>query len=194
MALSPTIGFEAHAQQQIPCPTDLPSDPPFPPGTVWNGGQDDNGAYYLIAIPSNWNRSLWLLSHGGPSLNPPAPLTQASDLGPGLLLLEEGWAVAATSYHRRGWAVSSDATDTENLRQLFVNAFCPTSPTVTHGGSFGGPVTNKVAELFVTNYGGVLAVCGLMAGTLNATLDGEDGIGLSFAGSYSESQGCAGPA
>ncbi len=151
------------ALAQLPlsdCPTGLPE------GVSCFSGQDDNGAYYLIAIPSNWNRSLWLFSHGGPRLTPPAPLTQASDLGlAGPLLLEEGWALAASSYHRSGWAVSSDATDTENLRQLFVNAFGLTWPTVTSGGSFGGPVTNKVAELFGANYDGVFAGCGLMAGT-----------------------------
>lgn len=151
------------ALAQLPlsdCPTGLPE------GTSCFSGQDVNGAYYLIAIPSKWNRSLWLFSHGGPRLNPPAPLTQASDLGPttGPLLLKEGSAVAASSYHRSGWAVSSDATDTENLRQLFVVAFGPTWPTVTMGGSFGGPVTNKVAELFGANYDGVFAACGIVAG------------------------------
>ena len=39
----------AHAQTDTPCPTGLP------PETACYSGKDDNGAFYLIAKPKNWN-------------------------------------------------------------------------------------------------------------------------------------------
>src|SRR5216683_330495 len=81
----------ASVQAQSPCPPLLPGNP-----TCYSG-QDDNRAYYLIAIPEAYNGRLVLWNHGY-SLSPPAPLTQATDLGFPVVLLAEGFAVAASSY------------------------------------------------------------------------------------------------
>ena len=35
--------------------------------TCW-GGQDDNGAFYTIAVPEEWNGDLVVHAHGGPDL------------------------------------------------------------------------------------------------------------------------------
>jgi hypothetical protein len=39
----------AHAQTDTPCPTGLAAE------TACYSGKDDNGAFYLIAKPKNWN-------------------------------------------------------------------------------------------------------------------------------------------
>ena len=48
-------------------------------------GQDSAGAYYLIAMPHQWNGHLVLHAHGGPALGAPRPERSAADL--------ERWAI-----------------------------------------------------------------------------------------------------
>src|SRR5690349_10577926 len=67
-------------------------------------GQTASGAYYQIQVPDGWKPggSLVLFQHGlsfdGPTPNP--------DLGPlASLQLLEGYAVAASSYSQRAWAL-----------------------------------------------------------------------------------------
>ncbi len=147
--------------------------PGLPPGTTCHAGQDTNRAFFLIAVPANYNNVLVLWNHGY-NLAPPLPLI-ANDLGPGLLLLEQGFAVAASSYRPDpvglgGWAVADAAVDTENLRQQFISIFRQPDFTFVVGASLGGIVTAEIAELFGTdndgnlNYSGALPMCGPLAG------------------------------
>src|ERR1700732_2010585 len=55
------------AEQGHACPEGVPA------GTNCYSGQDQNGAYYWIAIPEHWNHVLMVHSHGGPSLKTPTP-------------------------------------------------------------------------------------------------------------------------
>lgn len=56
----------------------------------------EGGAFYLIAVPPNWNGDLVIWNHGF-TLDPPAPLTD-EDLGPLKdIQLAEGYAVAASA-------------------------------------------------------------------------------------------------
>src|SRR5215470_17267963 len=64
-----------------------------------------DGATFLIEVPSPWNGTLLLYSHGyvGPGSNNPAhdvgdPLTRAA-------LLANGFALAGSSYAHTGWAI-----------------------------------------------------------------------------------------
>lgn len=154
------------AQDPVSCPQGLPS------GASCFAGRDNNGAYYLIAIPKNWNNGLVLYDHGGPSLSPARPLTSAGSLGARQYeLLQEGFAIAATSYRTGGWTVGDGAADTENLRQIFVRQFGRPQPTIVHGISYGGIVSAMVPEFYgvgpdgTRNYDGALPLCGLVAGT-----------------------------
>jgi len=160
------IGASAQAQNQ--CPSDLP------PNATCYSGHDDNGAYYLIAFPQNYNGQLVLWNHGY-TLDPPAPLTQARDLGYPALLLAEGFAVAASSYRPDaiglgGWAVADAAVDTENLRLRFIEMFGTPDATYVVGASEGGIITAAIAERFgvaedgTLNYNGSLPMCGPLAG------------------------------
>ena len=101
-------------QAQDACPPGLPL------GTTCLPGRDTNGAFFLIAVPTGYNGRLVLWNHGY-SLPPPAPLT-AADLFPGApVVLQLGFAVAASSYRPDaiglgGWAAKDGAEDTEHLR------------------------------------------------------------------------------
>jgi hypothetical protein len=55
-----TFSFQAQAQTESSCPRKLPAGT-----TCWNG-QDENGAFYWIAKPANWNGMLIVHVHGGP--------------------------------------------------------------------------------------------------------------------------------
>lgn len=149
------------------CPPGIPS------GTTCVPGQDQHGAFFLIAIPANYNGQLVLWNHGY-TLSPPTKLA-AGDLGPGLGFLQFGFAAAASSYRPDavglgGWAVRDGAEDTENLRQRFVEMFGRPERTFVVGASEGGLITAEVAERFGRdedgnlNYDGALPLCGPLAG------------------------------
>ena len=161
------LAYAASAGAQTTCP------PGFPSGTTCYAGQEETGAYYLIAQPPDYNGQLILWNHGY-TLSSPAPLG-AGDLGPPFLLLFQGFAAAASSYRPDalglgGWAVADAAADTESVRQRFVKIFGPPSETYVVGASEGGLVTAKVAEVYGTgsdgtlNYNGSMPMCGPLAG------------------------------
>ncbi len=107
------LGTSAGARAQCPMPP--PPAPSVPPGTNCVAGVDTHGAFFLIAVPANYNGRLVLWDHGY-TLAPPAPLMPA-DLGVGLLALSQGFAAAASSFRPdaiglSGWQVRDAAEDT----------------------------------------------------------------------------------
>lgn len=141
-----------------------------PPGLVGKAtcytGQDTNGAYYTIAVPKRWNRSLVVHAHGGPAASYD-PSTSTEDLAEWSVMVREGYAWAGSSYRRGGYGVRMAAADTENVRRLFVDRFGRPDRTYLHGQSFGGNVAAKVAETYGRQrgaYDGVLLTSGLLAG------------------------------
>ncbi len=132
-------------------------------------GQDDNGAYYAIAIPDDWNGSLVVHAHGGPDLGEGSdPARSPEDLERWAVMVQEGYAWAGSAYRRGGYGAQMAAQDTENLRRLFVGTWGEPSQTLLHGQSWGGNVAAKVAETFANDagrpYDGVLLTNGVLAG------------------------------
>ncbi len=149
------------------CPAGLPS------GTTCVAGVDTHGAFFLIAVPANYNGRLVLWDHGY-TLTPPAPLG-AADLGVGLLALPQGFAAAASSFRPdaiglSGWQVRDAAEDTENLRQRFLQLVGRPQKTYIVGASEGGLIVAETIERFARdgerrlNYDGALPLCGPVAG------------------------------
>jgi hypothetical protein len=137
----------AQAQSEAACPRKLPVD-----ARCWCG-QDENGAYYWIAKPANWNGSLIVHVHGGPRTPAPRPESPVVDLERWAIMVAEGYAWAGSSFRRGGYGVTMAAQDSENVRRIFVRAFGPPRRTILHGQSWGGGVAAKAIELF----GGVTA-------------------------------------
>lgn len=134
------------------------------------------GAYFTISVPSNWKGTLVLYSHGyvfagQPLLNPAPdagdPLTEAA-------LLQEGYALAGSSYSQNGWAIQQAFHDQITLLDYF-NATCGhPSSTIAWGHSLGGIITAGLVQLYPDRFVAALPMCGVVAGgigTWNQALD-----------------------
>ena len=108
-------------------------------------GTTPGGAYYRIAVPDTWKNgdSLILFQHGL-TFEPPGP---NPDLGPiADLQLSEGYALAASSYRQRSWALFTAADDNAELLAVFKQQVGTPGAIIPYGASLGGLVALKLAE------------------------------------------------
>lgn len=151
------------------------SCPGFLPGEVrcWSG-QAVTGAYYWIAVPQDWNGTLVVHAHGGPRTDAPQPDDELDDLERFSMTVKEGFAWAGSTYRRGGYGVRMAAEDTDDLRQIFWDAFGRPRRTLLHGQSWGGNVAAKAAELYARDaegavvWDGVVLTSGVLAGGTRA--------------------------
>ncbi len=136
-------------------------------------GQTAGGAYYKIVVPDGWQpaNGLVIWNHGF-DLGPIGPVT---DLGPLVdVQLAEGYAVAASSYSLKGWAVFETHLDNQQMIQAFQNEFGTPDHVLITGASLGGIVTARdVEEGLIPNIAGAMPICGAVAGSRlwNAAVD-----------------------
>ncbi|RKN21097.1 hypothetical protein D7147_09890 [Micromonospora musae] len=161
-----TVAPAAQADAPPPAVTECPAN--LTGKATCYTGQDTNGAYYAIAIPNRWNRSLVVHAHGGPDLGDTSdPQRSVEDLDRWAVMVDEGYAWAGSSYRRGGYGTRMAATDTENLRRLFVTEFGKPKRTYVHGQSWGGDVAAKVVETYAGArgpYDGALLTSGVLGG------------------------------
>ena len=128
-------------------------------------GTTASGAYYRIAVPDTWKSgdSLVLFQHG---------LTfETSDPTPSLgpiahLQLSEGYAIAASSYSQRTWALFTAPDDNAQLLAVFKQQVGTPGAIIPYGGSLGGLIALKLAEdLRFAPVPGVYAACPPAAGS-----------------------------
>jgi pimeloyl-ACP methyl ester carboxylesterase len=128
-------------------------------------GQDDNGAWYAIAVPHDWNGDLVVLAHGGPDLDDYSdPGRSVEDLQRWSVMLREGYAWVGSTYRRGGYGTRMAVADTESARTIFEQAFGVPGRTFAHGHSWGGNVAAKLVEVHPRTYDGVLLTNGVLAG------------------------------
>src|SRR5947208_8242681 len=78
------------------------------------------GASYVIAVPSNWNGTLVLYSHGYVFPGQPNPAPTVALTGAfGAAFLQQGYALAGSSYSQPGWAVQQAFQDQIALLDFF---------------------------------------------------------------------------
>lgn len=161
--VAPDARAEA-APQSTACP------PPLAPIARCLSGQDSAGAYYLIALPQQWNGHLVLHAHGGPALGAPKRERSVEDLERWAIMVRAGYAWAGSTFRQGGVAVRAAAEDTERLRQIFVQHVARPQRTLLHGQSWGASVAAKGAEMFTATadgkrpYDAVLLTSGVLAG------------------------------
>jgi pimeloyl-ACP methyl ester carboxylesterase len=125
------------------------------------------GALYEISVPANWNGDLVLYAHGYslPQLPVEIPHNQDSYSGIRDLLLQQGFAVAVSSYSENGYAEAEGARQVHQLRGLFVSSFGRPSRAFLMGQSLGGLIAIDLAESHSHEYAGALIVSGVLGGT-----------------------------
>lgn len=154
--------------QRIDCPASTGR------GTRCVSGQDENGAWFVAAVPANWNRRLIVHSHGGPRTGTPEAGDELEDLDRFSVMVRHGYAWIGSTYRRGGYGVRMAAEDTDNSRKIFWSLYGRPDRTLLHGQSWGGNVAAKASELYAGNaedgwnYDGVLITNGIVSGGTRA--------------------------
>ena len=148
-----------------------------------------DGAKYAIKLPSKWNGTLLLYSHGyrfatpaPPDFGPVATNAQVSSTDPdgsgsdplSSKLLSEGYALAGSAYKSNGWAVADGVKAGEQLHDKFVQLVGKPQRTYVWGDSLGGLITELIAEQNPSWVDGSAPMCGALAGpnyNFDAALD-----------------------
>lgn len=131
-------------------------------------GQTASGAYFIAQVPDGWRAGdrLALVNHGYDI----EPIDNDPSLGPSSLrqrLLARGYAIAASSYSQRGWALFQTARDHRELVAAFAARFGAPGAILASGGSLGGLVAMQQAEQgdLGAPVVGIYAICAPLAGS-----------------------------
>jgi pimeloyl-ACP methyl ester carboxylesterase len=140
------------------CPAGVPQG-----ARCWRG-QDSATAHYLIVMPAQWSGVLVVHAHGGPSLGTPQASRADEDIKRWAITVREGHAWAGSVFRQGGFAVTTAAQDTEQVRQIFVAHVAKPRLTLLHGQSWGAMVATRAAELYPQSWQGILLTSGVVAG------------------------------
>jgi pimeloyl-ACP methyl ester carboxylesterase len=141
------------------------------------------GAAYKIEMPTTWNGTLLLWSHGyrtavsTPPANEPVDTTaeNAPNAATAQTLLSQGYALAGSAYATNGWAVQDGVKAGEDLQKFFGTSIGKPRRTYVWGASLGGLITQLLSEKHPDWVSGAAPECGAVAGTTE-NLDGALGI------------------
>jgi pimeloyl-ACP methyl ester carboxylesterase len=141
------------------------------------------GALYRVEVPSRWNGTLVLWSHGayGLELPPPTEIALMNHPATRSWLLDQGFALAASQYRvSQGWAVvEAGLRDQIRLLDWFTANVGRPRSTVSAGASVGGLIAVLLAERDPRRFAGVLSLCGAVGGTtghFNSALDANHAV------------------
>src|SRR5580700_6194575 len=140
------------------------------PGTL------PDGATFLIEVPSNWNGTLFLYSHGYVVPGASNPATDVGDPLTRLFMLGKGYALAGSSYATTGWAIQQAIPDQIAVLDAFNKLFHHPDRTIAWGHSLGGIITAGLIQKHPERFTAALPMCGVLSGgvaTWNTALDSE---------------------
>src|SRR5580704_3802120 len=146
----------------------------FASGTRTIDGTLRDGATYLIQVPANWNGTLVLYSHGYVTPGSPNPAMDVGDPLTGAWLLDNGYALAGSSYATTGWAVQQAIPDQLSTLNTFDRRVGSPVRTIAWGDSLGGMITAGLLQVAPSRFAAALPMCGVVAGgvgTWNVALD-----------------------
>lgn len=127
-------------------------------------GKFPDGSKYLIQVPSNWDGTLVLYSHGyvvPGSSNPPEDV---GDPITGAYLLSNGYALGGSSYATTGWAVQQALPDQIKVLDKFQSLVGTPKRTIAWGHSLGGMITAGLVQRYPSRFDAALPMCGVVAG------------------------------
>ena len=137
-------------------------------------GRHSTGARWAIDLPEHWNGTLLLYARGYSS----GPTDQAPETAPRGMkdwLLQQGYALAASSYSGAGWALEEAPNDQLEVLDAFTRDVGKPRRTIAWGNSMGGLVSVALAERHPQRFAAALPMCGSVSGSvgmLNTALDG----------------------
>ena len=139
-------------------------------------GMLPDGATYLIEVPSNWNGTLFLYSHGYVVPGSKNPAQDVGDPATRFFMLTNGFALAGSSYATTGWAIEQALPDQIAVLDIFDNTFGKPARTIAWGHSLGGMITAGLIQRYPDRFDAALPMCGVLSGgvaTWNTALDSE---------------------
>jgi len=135
-----------------------------------------DGATYLIEVPTPWNGTLLLYSHGYVVPGSSNPARDVGDAGTRAFLLGNGYALAGSSYAHTGWALKEAVPDQLATLDTFTAMFGAPTRTIAWGHSLGGIITAELLQKAPDRFTAALPMCGVLAGgvgTWNQALDSQ---------------------
>jgi hypothetical protein len=149
-------------------PTARADDPTLLTGTL------ADGATWQARVPTDWNGTLLLYSHG---YRQPGSQNLASDTSDPVTagwLLGHGYAIAGSSYAGTGWAVKEALTDQLATLDAVTAQLGQPQRTIAWGDSLGGMITAGLVQQAPARLDGALPMCGVLGGAVgqwNQALD-----------------------
>jgi len=133
------------------------------------------GAGWIIEVPAQWNGTLCLFSHGYGEFGPGGPADAAGSPRTRETLLRLGYALAASTYAREGWAIASSVQDQIDVIEEFHTRIGTPDVVIAWGRSMGGLVTAAFAQLAPDAVDAAVPMCASLAGPIPMLNQGLDG-------------------
>jgi pimeloyl-ACP methyl ester carboxylesterase len=136
------------------------------------------GANFVVRIPDEWNGGLVVGCHGYMiNWNPNTQFAMDNLGGVGLpfVLVEQGFAYAASSYGEGGFPIEEAMIRTHQLTEYVIDNFGVTGEVFIIGHSMGGLIGLLLGEKYPELYDGVLDISGMRDVVLGYT-DSVEGI------------------
>jgi pimeloyl-ACP methyl ester carboxylesterase len=144
------------------------------PTVTTHTGTLPDGATYEIQVPSDWNGTLFLYSHGYVTPGSANPAADVGDPITGQWLLDHGYALAGSSYASTGWAIEQALPDQIGTLNVFDQTIGRPKQTIAWGHSLGGIITAGLIQRYPNRFDAALPMCGVLSGgvaTWNTALD-----------------------
>jgi pimeloyl-ACP methyl ester carboxylesterase len=137
-------------------------------------GTLSDGATFKIEVPSKWNGTLLLYSHGYVVPGLPNPAQDVGDPITRGFLLNAGYALAGSSYATSGWALEQAIPDQISTLDMFDSLVGTPTRTIAWGHSLGGIITAGLLQTNPNRFDGAMPMCGVVAGGVAVWNEGLD--------------------
>jgi pimeloyl-ACP methyl ester carboxylesterase len=143
-------------------------------GVTTTSGTLTDGATYLIQVPAAWNGTLLLYSHGYVTPGSANPARVGADPGTTGVLLQQGFALAGSSYATTGWAIHEALQDQITLLDVFESIAGHKARTIAWGHSLGGIISAGLMQRNPERFAAALPMCGVLGGGVGTWNQGLD--------------------